>query len=279
MSKFLALLIFASLASCAEDDSFMSGGSFEKKPKSQVDTSELAQASSNGKKAAEIVFNISLDTRNAQLCQGQAELVIMENFTLDIARAPITCLSLEIDLAGMLDSAGGAGEDENLLEKASHDGKMLYLEELAGATFSPARPLILGPIITNNSKYRGYSNSIDSNVTVDGKTTPGTFNVDVIDHETTLETPAGDFIKIIDWKLATEGFKGVAATDGLIFRELHFYWNTRPIMLPKLVIKGDLSNFIGGDTDGLLGGVVDAIVGSDSTLYKWMVTEEFAADG
>ena len=81
-----------------------------------------------------------------------------------------------------------------------------------------------------------------------------------IDQPFPHETYPDDFKSVLHWEMLSTGFKGVPAAKALLFERLEFHWNMRPIMVPKIVIEGTLTDFIstGGATGG---GAMDAIAG------------------
>jgi hypothetical protein len=69
-------------------------------------------------------------------------------------------------------------------------------------------------------------------------TAPGTFVTTVIDvnQAYTNKYLKQGFDKVMYWTLETQGFQGIPAKYGLLFKRWQWYWNTRPIMIPKIII-------------------------------------------
>ena len=177
--------------------------------------------------------------------------------------AVVECLNLKIDIANMI-GAGFTGSKSSLANFSS-DGEMLSAAALGNAKFTPPRPFLLGPVIQDVNVYKGFSRSVATVVDVvdantkDHKTAAGNFDVEVIPDQTTGEvltsysnqlSPKNSFDKVLHWSVSASGFDGIAAKDGLIFRRMEWFWNVQPVMIPKLVIYGDLTNFIGDSNGG-----------------------------
>lgn len=269
MSRFLKCFLFASfLVGCnqADEKVFADGGINEEKPVASL--LEGLGGDSNafgvGKKAepaAFVTYSIEVTTKSgAKPCKGEVELELMTDFNVQLPTLAIQCLSMTIDLAGILGGAAGGGigglgkaEDSNI----SSDGSLLYIRKIAGAEFSPARPLLIGPVIQNPKKYKKYDKTTRHRVQALDKKTgqtisgEGEFTVEVHDvgaefSNSHLDEP---FENVIHWEMRKSGFDGLNASHGLIVDKMEWYWNMRPIMIPKIVIEGDFGEMIAANGD------------------------------
>lgn len=272
------LFACAALLACNPGDEkvFKGEGNAESKPAAVsiegLLGSDLTKA--EAREAASVTYNMRIISNSgAELCNGETTLVIMTDFSLKVPNGKIQCVSLAVDLAGMLGSgvglAGGGekGGEENL----THDGKVLSLREIAGATFDPPRPFLLGPIVQDADNYKDFSRDTDHTLTAKDPDTGaeitgrGSFKIKVLDNKTTYYNEHIDetFKNILHWQMTTSGFDDIAAKNGLIFEKWEWLWNTRPIMIPSVTIVGRLSDFIsseGGGEDQIVGKITVKLV-------------------
>lgn len=197
--------------------------------------------------AAEYFFKLESNS-GVEICTGEVAIQIMSNFALKLPEAKASCLggSLQIDLGKILNGAGPTGAAPRMVAGLEHDGKVLAVESILGAKFNPPRPMLLGPIFQDRKIYEGYKKSTDHSMTNSaGKTAKGTFTIKVIDTNTIFKN---DFVKeikdVIQWEITSRGFEGMKATDGLIFDKISWWFGTRPIVIPKIIIEADLKDFI-----------------------------------
>lgn len=196
------------------------------------------------------VYSASSERR---ICLGTARINIFEDFNLNIPDGKIKCSSMILNLATLLSHAKKPTPEEKAQQKREHDGKMFYVGHFMGANFTPPRPLLIGPIITNSKKYEGYSKEVATtlNGTYDAKeyNSKGTFKVRVINHKTnyTNGIVGETFDNIINWELSASGFEGTPKGLGLIYKKITWWFNLKPIMIPKIEISGNISDFILSD--------------------------------
>jgi hypothetical protein len=136
------------------------------------------------------------------------------------------------------------------------------MKQIANANFYPERPLLIGPIIQNPEEFSGFTETTRHRLeTLDQKTgkkitSEGEFTVSVIADQRELTVDGGDFEHVLHWKIEASGFSGIPKSQGLLFTKWEWYWNTRPIMIPKIVIVGEISDFLSGngsDASALVG--------------------------
>lgn len=207
--------------------------------------------------AARVRYDVRVTTRSgARLCRGETIIEILSNFNLLFPEAYVDCVSLHIDLSGMLGAAvlgGMAGEDQLV-----HDGKVLSVRSLGGTSFDPPRPLLLGPIVQDLRKYRGFKRTTTHELTAVGDDGArirgfGSFDIAVLDTEASYEDKSAGgifFDKVLHWEINSRF--DTPPQYGLTFSKMTWLWNTRPIMIPAIVIEGSLEDFIESDSAEVL---------------------------
>ena len=254
-------------ASCtSSEESVFKAGSAQKKPASQLTSNAARDGNIDGKNSspnavASATYGIRLKSNSgARLCEGEVEFQILSNFTINFPQAEVRCLSLKINLGGILaavsSNAYGSGDLKS-------DGTVISISKIAGAEFTPARPVLLGPIVQDRSKFSKFNSVTDHTVRtkdINGSSisAQGSFRIEVLNEKTTysnkyLKKPFDD---ILHWQITTSGFEKVPPQNGLLFKKIEWFFNTRPIMIPQINIVGDLSGFLQDDEKG-----VGALVG------------------
>lgn len=200
--------------------------------------------------SAQYFFKLESNS-GVQICTGEVGLQIMTNFTVKFPEAKASCMggAIKIDLASILNGSNSTGK---MVAGLDHDGKVLTVESIMGSKFSPPRPVLLGPIIQDRSKFDGYEKSTEHTVVNSkGQKSNGTFTVKVFDVDATFKNDYVDKIdEVIHWEIRAKGFEGLKATDGLIFDRMTWWFSTRPIVIPKIIIEAELKDFI-EDKQGL----------------------------
>ncbi len=264
-----AVALLASLvgvAACDESDEkvFKSPGNTESKPMAtmmdKVNGAADGLAASDEKPTvvASATYLVNVETETTSVCNGEFSGQIMSNFSFKLPEAMIQCAGLQLDIAAMLaggltgglGTGGGAasGSGSPDLNNLVHDGRVLSMKSFLGATFDPPRPVLLGPIVQDAERYRDFKTTIET--TLRGKlgeesyNKPGKFKIEVLEHKGTFTNDAikdkEPLTNILHWKMEAEGFEGVPVMLGLPIPYFEFVWNTRPIMIPKVVVKGSL---------------------------------------
>ncbi len=297
-----ALVAVLALGAAACDDSdekvFKSPGNTESKPAATL-LEQLKNSGGNGLSGqaeaptpvASVTYLMNIETAaGVGVCNGDFSGQILSNFSFKLPQAEIQCLGLTVDIAALLNGGGAGGLGggaapaasgsgaANPLAAIEHDGYVLKLKSFLGASFEPARPVLLGPIVQNPEKYKGYDKVFETTLSGDAGgehiQKAGKFHVVVLDHHASYSN-AGIVGKdklesIIHWKMTAEGFDGVPANLGGAIDSLEFKWNTRPIMIPYIQIKGKLlQGFLKGDAASLgkaVGELVITVVVKDFTL-------------
>jgi hypothetical protein len=257
----------------SDDEAFKKGGGTEVKPQAlgAVDSSANGTA---GKPAVKAQYDLKVIAGASVPCRGTIEFVIMSDFKFELPDAKLKCLGLTIDLGKMLTQVS---QEQTTKPEIESDGRVLRIDRMGDAVFTPKRPLILGPVIQDTTKYRNFAEEKDYSVVVTdsqtGSTSSGTGRIRLavigIDEKFPTEKYPDDFTKVLHWEMSTTGFEGVPVGKAFLFDKMEFWWNTRPIMMPKLVIEGSIKDFISGSPmggggaggGGVLGTVADALFG------------------
>lgn len=192
----LVASLVAAVGACNPNDekAFTQNGNIEAKPISPLlngnavgDAGNAADANA-ATIAASVTYEIKVTTASGSVpCIGSATLQILSDFNLKLPAAKMQCVSLTIDLAAMLSGLGGATAIPNNVKS---DGRVLSVAQIANATFTPARPFILGPIVQDASKYANFHRVSQHHVaSYDANGAPtesdGAFEITVLSPQTT----------------------------------------------------------------------------------------------
>ena len=257
-------LVAGLASSCTNDKGLPQNGKTEKKPTTVGEDDLQVKDDAPVSKVAEASYDIAVTSRSgASLCLGSASIEIDSNFAMKFPAAKLSCVSLTIDLAKVLGATQASVSNEGM----SSDGKMIYMETFGSAKFEPARPFLVGPVIQDPSDYEGYTKNGDYTVSFQNggvsDTKSGKINIKVIETNGKYESSKFDkkLDKVMHWQMTTTGFEGVPVANTFLFDKIEFYWNTRPIMVPKIVIEGFLGDFI-SQSDGKKGALnIDDVIG------------------
>ena len=259
------LLMFLSTAAACGKGSRGSSGAEQKRVDAteaiKFTTSDYDPLSGPAKDAAKINYAISIVAKSGnEVCRGTTQINVMSNLELKFPTGTVTCLTLTIDLAGILGKSFLSANPG--LRNFTSDGKVLYIKEIGKATFNPPRPFFIGPVVQDPTIYKDFKLTVPETVTVNDPdanvslTGQGQFDVEVLSVGGTYSndlSAANQFNNVMRWTISKSGFDGVPTKYGLLFKKMEWYWNTQPLMIPKIVIFGDLSGFIGsnGGTSGI----------------------------
>jgi hypothetical protein len=256
----LAMLVFAAQPGCNSEDEavFSQGDNLEGKPKATL-LGELEGLGANGDgtpKDPEVVASVRYKAKitsnsGASICNGEIGIEILSDFNMKFPNAFLDCVSLRIDLGGVLGAQQASAGSQTGKGKISHDGQVLAMETIANATFDPPRPLVVGPIVQQEDKYKGFKRTSEHTMTYTNDAgekaeARGSFDIKVINHQTTFKYDGNEFDKVMHWEMSSNF--DVPAKHGLTFKKWTWFWNTRPIMIPGFVIEGSLGDFIQGDS-------------------------------
>jgi hypothetical protein len=251
-----------SFAGCrSSDEGIFKGGSSESKPSSSVGSglTESAEVLGTFKFALRITSN-----SEAAVCRGEIEATIKSDFTLDVPNGVAQCASIKIDLAKMLPKLTGGIDKIGGLSAGKGD-KLIYLASIGAASFSPPRPLLLQPIVRKHEGLKDFDKTSTHTLTVkeaSGQTTvkDGSFRVQVLGINQTEQIKDQTFDKVIHWKISRDGFDGITALNGLLFDSWEWWFNTNPIMIPRMRIKGNIKDFVEVSDESLKGVMGDTVI-------------------
>jgi hypothetical protein len=215
--------------------------------------------SAPAKVAAKVNYAISIIAKSGnEVCRGTTQINIMSNLELKFPSGTVKCLTLTIDLSKILGNSFLSANPG--LGNFTSDGKVLYIKEIGKATFDPPRPFFLGPLVQNPADYKDFKLTVPETVTVNDPEAnvslsgTGQFDVEVLsvgEKYSNQLSPANKFDNVMRWAISSSGFDGVPAKYGLLYKKMEWYWNTQPLMIPKIVISGDLAAFIGSGGSGI----------------------------
>jgi len=265
------LLSLTTLPGCFSADENLVKGSnhLEKKTVSAaLGAADSKVTPANNPVIARATYLIDVSTASgAKPCAGEVSLSIHNDFTIELPTAKVQCLSLTIDLGALLGAQIQNGPPLDISSLQSDHGS-LTLSKIAGAEFNPPRPFILGPLIQDVSQYQGLTRNTQVTVTVPAPSSgpplsdQGTFVTKVLEIGGSYQNKflPSPFTQVMHWTLETQGFSTIPAKYGLLFKKWEWYWNIRPIMIPKIIITLDnIAGFIdsssGGDLSALIGEV------------------------
>ena len=116
--------------------------------------------------------------------------------------------------------------------------------------FYPPKIVAIHPIIQDSSVFVDYSFTQETTlydpVIAKGQTT-GTTSLVVHEVDKTYYSEALDrkFEHIIHFSIVNEGYPGIFKMSYMLFDRMEFYWNYRPVLVPKLIVYGNFSQYAG----------------------------------
>jgi hypothetical protein len=203
------------------------------------------------------------------ICTGTVTINLASDMKFN-PQGTITCAIVgEKDVAEMLGTEETPRED---LDPSLHpeSGKIgRKANPVAGgpgARFDPPMPFIIGPLIQNPQEFAGYRYQETSSVTYSGPEgqvqDSGAFLIEVLGVGESLTTSSGlTYDNIIHWQVTASGFNQVPRGKADIFQKKEWWWNTRPISIPKLSMVARLSDLM-PDEEGLIATLGDSILGN-----------------
>ena len=228
-----------------------------------------------------MVLNYQIDVELSSMapCKGEVTLELMSNFSLNFPKGMsdnnLICFGLiPIPLGLILSGISGgivpktdkssSGKRVSLLSKAKHDGMVLYLSDFISASFDPPRPVLLGPVVTDVNKYRGFQTRVKTIKKFDKQADEGVISVRVLSNEASYRSPIkaeNNFDGLLVWEMKSEGFTS-SALKGLTLPKITWYWQTSPIIIPHIAVELSSSDLISKrGIGGVLGGITDALIG------------------
>jgi hypothetical protein len=279
--KFKSLkLIFMSLilmiGACTPDGVFFEG-QIESKPATRKGASNGANLSPETVLTAQYTLTVESSNTGALISTFIPNPICTGTITINLAsdmkfkpQGTINCAIVgEKDIAEMLGTEETPREelDPSLYpEPGKISRKSNPISGGPGARFDPPMPFIIGPLIQNPQEFAGYRYQETSTVNYSGPEgqiqDSGAFLFEVLGVGESLTTSSGiSFDNIIHWQVTASGFNQVPRGKADIFQKKEWWWNTRPISIPKLSMVARLSDLMPGE-QGLMATLGDAFLGN-----------------
>ncbi len=233
-------------------------GMVERRPASQVGAFEASTDVIDGSKSlAGLRYRLELLTASeVSLCKGVFAAHLYADFTLRFEDSQINCGSFLIDVNSLLGtinllssldsvtSKDASGAQTELPVSLIHDGKILYLGALEkNLTFEPPRPVLIGPLIFDHSKFKGLKTSVTTKVSINepdfvGSDT-GTYTAEVLEVDQVFKNEAisSGLNHTIHWQIITEGLQNLPDKYGMFMPKFELWWNSAPIMIPRVRLE------------------------------------------
>jgi len=191
------------------------------------------------------------DSAKGCICVGPLYLNIKDDFSLEFPDSRLKCSLIgDMDLAKLL---AGMDDHSDREKAAESSDKMLRLKKLGPMTFTPPRPLLVGPISQDPEEFRGLTETKNYEVEYKDKdkgtiiNDNGTIQVNVMESGgslTPLFMPNRPFDSILRFELLSSGFKKVPRTKGFLFDRVEFALNSRPLAIPMIKLESQASDLM-----------------------------------
>ncbi len=261
VSIILAILLFG----CSKDRVFDKGfGSTQEKPASKAGLVSAASSDVTVDPSTQIavkgIYKLSIGNTGDGLapqmvfCEGEIELNIMKNMQAQNANAKmISCMGVPAEFSlDMVVPPLPVVEPETGKSSQESDGMIFRGAKVGQYAFEPSRPFLVGPVIQDMSKFKGYHEENNYRATYlaeDGSTAnyDGKISLRIIDinqHFKPLEMP-DELDSVIKWEMKAEGFKGIDHGASFCFARYEMWWSARPLAIANLVLEDSGSEFAG----------------------------------
>ncbi len=205
------------------------------------------------------------------LAGGEIVMETMSNFSIRFVSGKVSILNnpaLTLDLGASLNKFAPDATQDNMAGNISSDldNRVVMTKRVGNIAFDPPRPLILGPIIQNPQQFADI-NKLYPDITF--KTVPGTSGPQVAGkasirvktvnaRERYIPREGATFAKdpfdVLHWEMTLEN-NGTGSTQNvqaLLLDRIGFYWRTKPIQIPRLLLDTDLASLLGGSSNSPL---------------------------
>lgn len=269
IKQVLPLLAWLLVAGCNDD--IPKGGGLEEKPESEFHSYGFNDDGLIERKRspmATVDYDLTLmSVSGLVVCRGVALVQLFSDFSLEFQDSNVRCGSFTIDLDKLLAGGDFVGQAQRgstasngnlaeVLDGFSHDGYALHTSQLGeGVRFDPPRPLLLGPLIVDNERFKDYESTVKTKVTVNSNSLKaedtGVVSLKVIDPSSSFQGTHVNkgFANTIHWRMEASGFQGIPPQFGLLLKRIDFWYSPRPIMIPKIEITFAPSSFITKEVD------------------------------
>jgi len=205
-----------------------------------------------------------------KVCEGEVQLKFNTMGQFQLPKGDVACLFglIKVDLASMLKglatnpNAPGGGPAP--MPELVADDKVIRIGEVAGAKFTPPRPMLVSVFKATPQELSGYSVSdeIIATDTKSGQSARGTVGLSVTGVNDTVHSEhfSKPFDKIVRWELTATGFSGLNKPMMFLFDKVEIAMNLDPIAIPELSLEGKMNDFMKA-TDGAPGGGANPLAG------------------
>lgn len=195
--------------------------------------------------------------RGLRLCIGAIDMQLMSDLTFGESSGGIRCLGKKIDMGSMLQGLSGSAMAKGDVES---DGQMIRANRLGNVQFQPSRPLLVGPIVQNPAEFMNLDETSShvaiyrDPVTGQQSQGSGSLRVKVLEVNGTYEANrlGRTLNRVLHWEMTSSGFDGISKSEAFVFDRFEVFWNTRPLVVPKIIIQGAIESFISADDSPFL---------------------------
>jgi hypothetical protein len=288
MAMSLRVTICLLLASCKAD--LTDGGAFSGNSKNQVkgdisDATAVAPGSSSkkGMMQGTYLLRVSLKADPSgknTLCKSKVDLMFDEEFIPEIKTGKLKC-----NLIGVINMPAIVPPPKVEMNPES-DGKVFRVKGFGGIIYDKPRPLMLGPIVQDYSKFVGFTESKEYSAEQEDPKTgkinkgTGTISVKALRVGESLRPsymPSTLYQETLSWVVTTKGFKGLnRGVSSFASDQVLFTVSSRPLAILKIAFKlkiKDLLSDAGGKDKGKSGkgGGIMASLDSSSPVMKMLM--------
>lgn len=288
--KFIFCLIFLKahllgfVIGCANHEDAMKG-SVESKP--QPASLDAVGAGAEAKTLARLSYDFELfSDSGSSICEGIFSARLQSDFELALDDSNAQCAFFNIDISRFLSPINfgkflSDSEDASDLSlsdkiKLNHDGTLLRLEGVGEELrFDPPRPLMFGPFIQDQDALISFSRSWNTTVTINDEDFQGSgqgiFEAKVISVNSPYDDPrfSSKFKNTIHWQITANGFETILDRYGLLIPHFELWYNSNPIMIPKIraiidsksLVEEFASEIGGGTGSGFISSVIERLGG------------------
>ncbi|NDE13784.1 hypothetical protein EBZ80_02530 [bacterium] len=205
------------------------------------------------------------------LAGGEIVMETMSNFSIRFVSGKVNVLNnpaLTLDLSASLNKFAPDATQDNMAGNISSDldNRVVMTKRVGNIGFDPPRPLILGPIIQNPRQFADI-NKLYPDIaftTIPGTSGPQVAGKASIRVKTVNATeqysprPGATFAQapfdVLHWEMTLEnaGPGSTQNVQALLLDRIGFYWRTKPIQIPRLVLDTDLASLLGGNSNSPL---------------------------
>jgi hypothetical protein len=208
------------------------------------------------------------------LASGEIVMETMSNFAIRFVSGKVSVLdnpALTLDLGPSLNKFAPDPNQDNTAGNISSDlgNRVVMTKRVGNIAFDPPRPLILGPIIQDPQQFADID-KLYPDITF--KKVPGTEGPDVSGRasirvktlnprEKYTPRPGATFatapFDVLHWEMTLDNSRSISSQNiqALLLNRVGFYWRTRPIQIPRLVLDTTLASLLGGASNSPLSNI------------------------